>query len=231
MSNPNGDAVGTVSASIRGIPLPAGWILAVGGDVGAVRLGRQRSPKNRSDKFPTRYVRAANLTWDGIDLADVLEMDFRPQELAAYALRPGDVLLSEASGSLGEVGKPVLWQGSSEIYCFQNTVIRFRSTSLLPSFAFRVFEHYARNGVFSQVARGVGIHHLGADRFSALPILVPPLPEQHRIVAKIEELMALCDALDRQINTATAKQAELLNAVMAHIQAAHQNRCLEGVPA
>lgn len=73
--------------------------------------------------------------------------------------------------------------------------------------------------------------NVSRETIALLPIPLVPIAEQHRIVAKIDELMALCDALDRQINTATAKQAELLNAVMAHIQAAHQNRCLEGVPA
>lgn len=47
--------------------------------------------------------------------------------------------------------------------------------------------------------------------------LVPlaPLAEQHRIVAKIDQLMALCDELEKQIDAATRKQTALLNAVMA----------------
>ena len=194
MSESNGNAGGAVADSIRRIPLPKGWCFSAVGTLGEVRLGRQRSPKNRSDKYPTRYVRAANLTWAGIDLTDVLEMDFHPEQRATYALNEGDVLLSEASGSAGEVGKPVLWKDQAEIYCFQNTVIRFRPTGLLPRFAHRIFEHFARNGIFSKVAHGVGIHHLGGDRFSALPCLVPPLPEQHRIVEKIEELFSDLDA-------------------------------------
>jgi len=98
----------------------------------------------------------------------------------------------------------VLWKDQDTIYCFQNTVIRFRPASLLPRFAHRVFEHFARNGIFSKVARGVGIHHLGADRFSALPCVVPPLPEQHRIVAKIEELFSHLDAAVASLQRAKA---------------------------
>lgn len=48
-----------------------------------------------------------------------------------------------------------------------------------------------------------------------LPIPLPSLPEQHRIIARIDQLMALCDALDQQIDAATEKQTALLNAVMA----------------
>lgn len=46
---------------------------------------------------------------------------------------------------------------------------------------------------------------------------LPPIEEQHRIVAKIDELMALCDSLDQQIDIATSRQADLLNAVIAQV--------------
>jgi type I restriction enzyme S subunit len=52
---------------------------------------------------------------------------------------------------------------------------------------------------------------------SQLLFALPPLPEQHRIVARIDQLMALCDTLDQQIDAATGKQSELLNAVMAQV--------------
>src|SRR5439155_25111978 len=110
--------------------------------------GRQRSPKNRSADHPTKYLRAANITWNGLNLSDVLDMEFRPTEMAAYRLEPGDVLLSEASGSPTEVGKPAIWNGELEDCCFQNTVIRFRSKTVDPKFALIVFQHFARNAVF-----------------------------------------------------------------------------------
>ncbi len=50
-----------------------------------------------------------------------------------------------------------------------------------------------------------------------LVIAVPPRKEQHRIVAKIDELMALCDSLEQQIDANTNKQAELLSALI-HMQ-------------
>jgi len=48
-------------------------------------------------------------------------------------------------------------------------------------------------------------------------IPLPPLPEQHRIVAKVDQLIALCDALEYQIDAATGKQTALLNGVMAQV--------------
>lgn len=183
-----------VIEEIRSLALPPGWARTSIGEVGEVRLGRQRSPKNRSAEYPTKYIRAANLTWTGLDLGDVLDMDFKPGELASYRLQPGDVLLSEASGSAGEVGKPAIWNGELEGCCFQNTVIRFRPKAVSSKFALVAFQHFARNSVFARVSKGVGIHHLSADRFASMPFLLPPEREQGRIVAKAEELLSDLDA-------------------------------------
>jgi len=93
-------------------------------DVGNVQLGRQRSPKNRSKDYPTRYIRAANITDFGFDLSDLLDMEFTPKERERYRLRKGDIVLSEASGSPDQVGKPACWNDELPLCCFQNTVIR-----------------------------------------------------------------------------------------------------------
>lgn len=52
--------------------------------------------------------------------------------------------------------------------------------------------------------------------FSSL-VAIPPLPEQYRIVAKVDQLMALCDTLEQHIDHATHKQTALLNVVMAQV--------------
>lgn len=163
-------------------------------EVGHVQLGRQKSPGNRSDKYPTPYVRAGNITWQGLNLEDTLEMEFTPSERETFELHPGDVLLSEASGSPSEVGKPAIWPSGMELHCFQNTVVRFRSNVLIPRYSLHLFTAYAQRGIFAAQSRGVGIHHLSATRFAQLLIPVPPAAEQEQIADRIEELFADLDA-------------------------------------
>ena len=59
--------------------------------------------------------------------------------------------------------------------------------------------------------------NISREVMNNLPIPLPPLAEQHRIVTKIDQLMALCDRLEGSITAAQAKQADLLNAVMAQV--------------
>lgn len=49
----------------------------------------------------------------------------------------------------------------------------------------------------------------------AYPIPLPPLAEQHRIVAKVDELMALCDRLEKSLSTADDTRRRLLEALLA----------------
>jgi type I restriction enzyme S subunit len=44
---------------------------------------------------------------------------------------------------------------------------------------------------------------------------LPPLPEQQRIVAKVDELMALCDRLEASLTAARTTRRRLLDAVLA----------------
>ncbi len=53
-----------------------------------------------------------------------------------------------------------------------------------------------------------------------LPIALPPLAEQRRIVAKVEQLMALVDALEQQLAASRATGEKLLAALVAELTAA-----------
>jgi type I restriction enzyme S subunit len=62
--------------------------------------------------------------------------------------------------------------------------------------------------------RSNGVPHISSKQVEAAAILVPPLAEQHRIVAKVGELMALCDRLEAQLATAQSESRRLLEAVL-----------------
>ena len=63
--------------------------------------------------------------------------------------------------------------------------------------------------------KGIGAKHVNvADMRNAL-IPLPPLPEQHRIVAKVDELMAICDQLKTRITTANQLQQKLADVIVA----------------
>jgi type I restriction enzyme S subunit len=161
------------------------------------------------------YLRAANVTWNGLELSDAKEMDFSPEEQEIYRLQAGDVILAEASGSVSEVGKPAIWNGEIENCCIQNTLIRVRSDGPLPQYLHYHFLYDALTARFSKVTQGISINHLGAKGLSRWIISVPPLTEQHRIVAKIESLFAQAEAIERAVAVARRRAEQVEQAVLA----------------
>ena len=190
--------------------LPSCWQWLTAESVGVVQLGRQRSPKNRSKDYPTKYIRAANITEQGLDLDDVLDMDFRPHELSAYRLERGDLILAEASGSAAQVGKPAIWDDQIPNCCFQNTVIRHQPYCRdYAPYLLWLYRFLYVSGKFSQVAGGVGINHLSAFRFAQIALPLCSLAEQREIVRLLSERFEMIMNQEREIEFAL-KQAETL---------------------
>ncbi|MXX39071.1 MAG: restriction endonuclease subunit S, partial [Gemmatimonadetes bacterium] len=190
--------------------LPSGWLWLTAESVGIVQLGRQRSPKNRSKDYPTKYIRAANITEQGLDLDDVLDMDFLPHELSAYRLEKGDLVLSEASGSAAQVGKPAIWDDQIPNCCFQNTVIRHQPYCRdYAVYLLWLYRFLYVSGKFAQVAGGVGINHLSAFKFAQIALPLCSLAEQQEIVRLLEERFAAIEQQEREIDSAL-NQAEML---------------------
>lgn len=192
----------------------SGWALKTSAEIGEVNLGRQRSPKNVSNNYPTKYIRAANITEQGLDLSDVLEMEFTPSERQKYTLVQGDIVLSEASGSIRQVGKPAIWKNEIEGCCFQNTVIRHRVNGANPQYIFWYYKYCYVSGLFSKIVGGVGINHIGAKNFSELVVPLAPRQEQNRIVAEIESRLSVCEKIEQTVDETLAKAESLRQSIL-----------------
>ena len=194
--------------------LPESWVWASLALVGEVRLGRQRSPKRARGPHMRPYLRAANVTWHGLDLSDVKEMDFSPNEYETHRLHRGDILLAEASGSADEVGKPALWDEQIEDCCFQNTLIRVRVFPEVVSYLYYHLLSDARSGALGRAARGVGIHHLGAQRTESWVIALPPIAEQRRIVAEVERRLSVIQQAEATVEASLSRAEHLRQSIL-----------------
>ncbi|MEK6789115.1 MAG: restriction endonuclease subunit S [Pseudomonadota bacterium] len=209
-----------VKPDVSGLPeLPEGWVWACVEQLGNVQLGRQRSPDKLKGLNPVPYIRAANITEQGVDFSDVLKMDFSEKERETFQLISGDVLLTEASGSPQHVGRPVIWPHVDGLYCFQNTVIRFTPMGITSEFAFQLFLAWQKLGVFQRLSGGVGINHLSAGKFSALAVPLPPLTEQAALVGTLsmafDSLAAQERAIEYSLKQSTAQRQNILRAAFS----------------
>lgn len=185
-------------------------------DVSEVVMGRQLSPSKRLGNRPLRYLRAANVSPSGIDLKDVLEMDFTLQEENSFKSRIDDVLLVEG-GNEKSVGCPARVIDPSEELCIQNTLIRCRTKNsevLDPGFLFYLLKFNFESGVFARMCAGTTIMHLGQKRLARLLVPIPVVSEQCALVEKFDMFDKVVVLLDLQLQQVLNVRKVLLGSLM-----------------
>lgn len=183
-------------------------------------MGRQRSPKHASGTDMVPYLRAANVKDGRLELDDVLEMNFTPDEQAKFGLVDGDVLVTEGCGSIAQLGASAAWtEGKDGTTCFQNTLLRLRARPLItvPGFV-EVWARYAHHsGLWAAISSGTNIFHIGSRRAEAAPLLLPPPADQLRIAdlaSSFDEAQrkadAVVDMLQRTLDAIERGEADRL---------------------
>lgn len=199
----------STGASIE-FEIPQTWRLVTVADVAICRLGKMLD-KGKNKGTLRRYLRNTNVRWFDFDLSDAYQMRFEDSELAEFALHSGDVLVCEG----GEPGRCAVWdEREADIY-FQKAIHRIRfSPAVDPHFFTLVLRQSADSGRLASYFTGVGIKHLTGRGLASYLFGVPPLGEQRRIVAKFDELMALCDRLDEGQAQCAQFRKQLLEALL-----------------
>ena len=62
--------------------------------------------------------------------------------------------------------------------------------------------------------RSNGVPHISTNQVASMPFALPPLAEQHRIVAKVDRLMALCDQLKTRLTQARQLNEQLASTLV-----------------
>ena len=180
--------------------IPREWETDRVGNLGEVKLGRQRAPKYQLGINPRPYLRVVNVFDDRLDLRDVLSMDFSPEEFEKYRLEPGDVLLTE--GDLvgpWNVGRSAVYRGEIDGCCFQNTLIRFRPQLQDASEYFHSAFCFLRSlGKFAQETMATTVFHLSAGRLKEIYTVLPPERERRVISQTLLEQEHVVDIQRKQ---------------------------------
>ena len=121
----------------------------------------------------------------------------------------GDILISK-SGSIGTV---VIVEEMVEFSLFESLALIKFPQKLLNGKFLRYSLQASCLDLNEKHIVGVAVKHLHLNVIRGLRISIPPILEQNRIVAKVDELMTLCDTLKTRINTAQTTQLQLADAM------------------
>lgn len=202
-----------------GFSIPAHWALPIFDDLFLIASGVTKGRKlagRTTTEVP--YLRVANVQRGHLDLGHVKTIRIPEDELERYLLRPDDILMTEG-GDWDKLGRAAVWSAELPECIHQNHVFRVR-----PPLASRISIKWVVTYVNSILGRAyfedaskqtTNLASINMTQLRGCPLPLPPLTEQHRIVAKVDELMALCDKLEAQLAAGATTRAQLLEATLA----------------
>lgn len=166
--------------------IPEGWMWCRLGDIFQHNTGKALNSTNRNG-ISLKYITTSNLYWNRFELENLKEMYFSDTEIEKCTVKKGDLLVCEG----GDFGRAAIWKNDGNI-CIQNHVHRLRAFyTVCTEFFYYLFYLYKHAGWIG--GKGIGIQCLSSKAIHVIVFPLPPLAEQKRIVAKIEELLPYID--------------------------------------
>jgi type I restriction enzyme S subunit len=203
--------------------VPRGWEW-VSLDSISSYVQRGKSP-TYSDAPGFRVISQKCVRWEGLDLSKARYVE--PSSLDSYEetrfLRDGDILWN--STGTGTVGRACLVQG---VGIGEKLVADSHVTVVRPDLADARFmckwieSPTTQASILRQTTGSTNQVELNTSVVKNLPFALPPIQEQVRIVARVEELMGLCDELETLQRAEASAQEQLAASALGVLAASGQ---------
>lgn len=165
----------------------------------------------------TPVLRIPNVASERITLDNLKYARLRDNDKQRLLLNEGDILVVRTNGSLDLVGRSAVVSKLHEPTAFASYMIRLRfdTTQIVSDYAQRMLRHLRVSGLLVDIARTTaGQFNVSLGRLRSAKIPIPPLPEQRRIVDKLNALQAEVDNLKRCQAETAAELDALLPAIL-----------------
>jgi len=138
-------------------------------------------------------IRNTNFAKDGtLDDSDIAYLDVEVKKFAKRRLQFGDLVLEKSGGGPKQpVGRVVLFDKKQGDFSFSNftAAIRVNETAALDPLYLHRYLHwfYLSGRTEAMQSHSTGIRNLNGDAYKAVTVAYPPITEQRRIVAILDE--------------------------------------------
>lgn len=199
-------------------PIPASWRWIRAGNLCLpISSGSTPDKKYFHDNEGIPYLKVYNIRNQLVDFdyrRQFIDSEQHRVRMKRSRLLPGEVILNIVGPPLGKVA--IVPNIFPEWNCNQ-AIAFFRP--ILPELSPYIYT-FLKEGSFLDRIHLIGTagqDNISVTKCKQIPIPLPPLAEQRRIVAKIDRLMALVDELEAQLTRSREHAADLLEAVIAEL--------------
>lgn len=195
--------------------LPEGWVWCRLGDIINLTSGVTLGKTYKEELISVPYLRVANVQRGFVDLTHLKQLSVPKSEIEKYALKKNDLVMIEG-GDWDKVGRCAIWNGEIQTCIHQNHIFRIR-------FYGNISYQWAELFLNSPVARRyfescskqtTNLASINKTQLTNTITSLPPITEQHRIVAKIEQLMGNVVQLEKQIQQSKQQAQQLLQTIL-----------------
>jgi type I restriction enzyme S subunit len=209
-----------ISDKVFSFEVPPGWQWVRLGDFTQIIRGITfPSGEKTKEKAIGRIacLRTTNVQ-DKIEWNDLLFIDRKYMNNDSKLLKPNDIVISMAN-SRELVGKVAIIDNLPyEEATFGGFLSIIRVYKIEPYFLLYILRtKYSRSLLINSASQTTNIANISLGKLNILLVPIPPLDEQKRIIAKIEQLNSLCDTLELQLNLATKKRASIFDTILAKL--------------
>ena len=186
--------------STKSIPSEQGVPVLTMGNIqdGVVVWGNEKKIPATSDEFPALFLKKFDLLYNRTNSAEL-------------------------------VGKTGIYLGEDDCKTFASYLIRVQlsKTSSSPRYMNLVMNApvFRETQIIPLIKKQTGQANVNGTALKNMLVPLPPLPEQHRIVAKVDELMALCDRLGINLGIADTGRQHLLESLLRDVLVPSNEPC------
>jgi len=192
--------------------LPNGWEWCRLQDSIDVRDGTHDSPKdaNGGETYPlvtSKDFKDGSINFKSarqISAEDHIEISKRSH------VEVDDILFSMIGGN---IGNQVIVKDSREFSIKNVALFKYYDKKITAPYYFKIYTENLAS-VLQESAKGGAQPFISLGALRKLVFALPPIEEQHRIVAKADELMALCDQLKARLTDAQTTKLHLTDAIV-----------------
>jgi type I restriction enzyme S subunit len=198
--------------------LPEKWEWArLGAILASIQYGYTASAD--STKQEPKLVRITDIHNSRVNWETVPGCDIEADKLPTYKLAENDFLIARTGGT---IGKSFLVTNVDFESVFASYLIRIRT---FPSFVLPQFlKCYLDSPLYWKqlyaASMGTGQPNVNGTSLGMLKTPLPPLAEQKRIVAKVDELMELCDKLEAEQKAQRTLKTQAVQSTLHHLTSA-----------
>ena len=184
--------------------------------LGQTTGGLTKNQKRNGLPLRAKYLRVANVYSNRLELDRIMEIGVTDEELRKTSLVAGDLLFVEGNGSIEQIGRVAIWDGSIANMTHQNHLIRFSPDGVLSSrfTLYFMMSPVGRKLIEAQASSTSGLHTLSISKIEGLPVPICSPAEQAEIVRILDARLDAADALEAEVDAALTRASALRQCIL-----------------